>query len=105
MKRNMPIGVSDFKEAKERHYLIDKTSFIQQFINKHKKVTLFTRPRRFGKTLMMSMLDYFFSIDKKEESKHLFDGLAIHKAGEKYMQYQGKYPVIFLSLKGVQNDS
>lgn len=105
MKRNMPVGVSDFKEATERYYLVDKTSFIQQFIDKHQKVTLFTRPRRFGKTLTLSMLDYFFSIDKKEDSKHIFDGLDIAKAGEAYMQYQGKYPVIFLTLKNVQSDS
>lgn len=58
VQRSMPIGVDDFKEAREKYYLVDKTDFIRQIIDGHSKVTLITRPRRFGKTLTMSMLDY-----------------------------------------------
>lgn len=99
MKWNMPIGVDNFKKVKEQYYFIDKTEFIRQFLDFHKKVTLFTRPRRFGKTLTMSMLDYFFSIDKKEDSKDLFTGTKISQSGSQYIAEQNKYPVIFLSLK------
>lgn len=99
MKWNMPIGVDNFKKVKEQYYFIDKTDFIRQFLDFHKDVTLFTRPRRFGKTLTMSMLDYFFSIDKKEDSKDLFKDTKISQAGPKYTAEQSKYPVIFLSLK------
>ena len=105
MRIQMPIGISDYKEAKEGYYVIDKTDFIRKLLDNHKKVTLFTRPRRFGKTLTMSMLDYFFSIDKKEESKNLFSGLAIERAGTAYMAQRGTYPVIFLTLKGVLSDT
>ena len=66
MNVRMPIGVDDFKELRENYYFIDKTDFIRQLIDDHSKVTLITRPRRFGKTVTMSMLEYFFSIDKKE---------------------------------------
>lgn len=103
MNRQMPVGISDFKTVREKYYFVDKTAFIQRLIETHKGVTLFTRPRRFGKTLTMSMLDYFFSIDKKEKTKHLFNGLAIDKAGAVYMAERGKYPVIFLSLKDFNN--
>ena len=72
MNARMPIGVDDFKELRKNYYFIDKTDFIRQLIDDHSKVTFITRPRRFGKTLTMSMLEYFFSIDKKEESKDLF---------------------------------
>ncbi len=99
MNTTMPVGVSDFKEARENYYLIDKTGFIPAFMKNHKKVTLFTRPRRFGKTLTMSMLEYFFSIDKKEASVDLFTGLAVDRAGEEVMKQQSTYPVIFLTLK------
>lgn len=103
MNARMPIGVDDFKELRENYYFIDKTDFIRQLIDDHSKVTLITRPRRFGKTLTMSMLEYFFSIDKKEESKDLFQGLAIEAAGSSYMEHRGIYPVIFISLKDGQS--
>ena len=90
LQRNMPIGVIDFKKAREDYYLVDKTDFIRQLIDGHSEVTLITRPRRFGKTLTMSMLDYFFSIEKKAETEHLFDGLAIDQAGAKYMAHRGE---------------
>ena len=99
MKRNLPVGVSDFKKVREKYYFVDKTDFIRQLIDKPNEVTLFTRPRRFGKTLTMSMLDYFFSIDKANISKKLFQGMAIEQAGIKYMQERGKHPVIFISFK------
>ena len=105
MNVRMPIGVDDFKELRENYYFIDKTDFIRQLIDDHSKVTLITRPRRFGKTLTMSMLEYFFSIDKKEESKDLFHGLAIEAAGSSYMKHRGIYPVIFISLKDGQASS
>lgn len=105
MNTRMPIGVDDFKEARTSYYLVDKTKMIAQLLDDHAKVTLFTRPRRFGKTLAMSMLDYFFSVEKKEDTVHLFDGMAIDRAGERYMKERGRYPVIFLTLKGVQNDT
>lgn len=105
MNVRMPIGVDDFKELRENYYFIDKTDFIRQLIDDHSKVTFITRPRRFGKTLTMSMLEYFFSIDKKEESKDLFHGLAVEKAGVSYMKHRGIYPVIFISLKDGQSPS
>lgn len=105
MKRRMPVGIEDFKEAREDYYLVDKTKFICQLIDDHKKVTLFTRPRRFGKTLTMSMLDYFFSIDKAAYSEALFAGMHVTRAGVTYQQERGTYPVIFLSLKECGEDS
>ena len=69
MNTAMPIGVDDFKKVRENYYFVDKTDFIRQLIDSHSDVTLITRPRRFGKTLTMSMLEYFFSIDRKKESQ------------------------------------
>jgi len=100
--RNMPVGVDDFKKLCENYYLVDKTDFIRQLIDGHSEVTLITRPRRFGKTLTMSMLEYFFSIEKKNQTEHLFDGLAIEKAGAEYMSQRGSSPTIFLSLRSVK---
>ena len=105
MNKAMPIGVDDFKKVRENYYFVDKTDFIRQLIDSHSDVTLITRPRRFGKTLTMSMLEYFFSIDRVKESDNLFHGLAIEKAGTEYMKYQGKSPVIFISLKDIKNAS
>ena len=105
MNTVMPIGVDDFKEVREKYYFVDKTDFIRQLIDKHSKVTLITRPRRFGKTLTMSMLEYFYSIDKKDLAKDLFTGLSIEKMGQSYMQHLGSMPVISISLKNVQSDT
>ncbi|WP_198947469.1 AAA family ATPase [Megasphaera sp. ASD88] len=105
MNKAMPIGADDFKEVREKYYFVDKTDFIRQLIDGHSKVTLITRPRRFGKTLTMSMLEYFFSIDREKDSQTLFQGLAIDWAGKDYMKHQNKYPVIFMTLKGVQNNT
>lgn len=106
MMQKMPIGVSDFKQLREKdYYFVDKTDFIRQLIDNHGAVTLITRPRRFGKTLTMSMLKYFFAIQQQSMSKDLFAGLAIERAGEKYHQERGQYPVIFLSLKDFSMNS
>ena len=105
MHRSMPVGVDDFKELVENYYLVDKTDFIRQIIDGHSKVTLITRPRRFGKTLTMSMLDYFFSLEKRAETEHLFDGLAIDQAGVQYMSHRGESPTVFVTLRGVKQES
>lgn len=105
MQKRMPIGVDDFLEAAANYYLVDKTAFIKDFLDHHGQVTLVTRPRRFGKTLTMSMLDYFFSIEKGKQTKELFRSLAIGHIDGNYMKYQGTKPVIFMTLKGVENDT
>ena len=104
MKWQMPIGVDNFFDIRSKHYyFVDKTDFIRQLIDGHSAVTLITRPRRFGKTLTLSMLEYFFSIEKEAQSRHLFDGLAIDRAGADYMAQRGQYPVLFLSLKDLKD--
>lgn len=99
MKKAMPIGIDDFGTLRQGYYFVDKTDFMRQLIDEHSAVTLLTRPRRFGKTLTMSMLEYFFSLQREKESRHLFDGLAIERAGTKYMAERGQYPVVFVTLK------
>ena len=100
MKR-IPIGLSDFKHLiEEDFYYFDKTKFIEQVIQDGAQVKLFTRPRRFGKTLNMSMLKYFFDIKEAEENRKLFKNLYIEKTNS--FKEQGKYPVIFLSLKDLK---
>ena len=100
MKR-IPIGVSDFKHLiDEDLYYFDKTKFIEDIIKDGSQVKLFTRPRRFGKTLNMSMLKYFFDIEKKEENRKLFKDLYIENTD--LFKEQGKYPVVFLSLKDLK---
>lgn len=104
MKWQMPIGVDNFFDIQSKHYyFVDKTDFIRQLIDGHSAVTLITRPRRFGKTLTLSMLEYFFSIEKEVQSRHLFEGLAIDRAGADYMAQRGQYPVLFLSLKDLKD--
>ena len=103
----LPIGTDDFKKLiSEGYYYIDKTLFIKELLDKKGEANLFTRPRRFGKTLNMSMLRYFFEDTGKEErnaeNKGLFDGLEIMSAGEKYLSHMQKYPVISLSLKSAK---
>lgn len=105
MNTAMPIGIDDFKKVREQYYFVDKTDFIRQLIDNHSDVTLITRPRRFGKTLTMSMLEYFFSIDQKEKSTDLFSGLTIEKSGKAYMKYRGSRPVVSISLKNVQRNT
>ena len=105
MNDRMPVGIDDFQKVREGYYFVDKTDFIKDLIDSHGEVTLLIRPRRFGKTLTMSMLDWFFSAEKEKESRELFQGLHIASDGAGYMKHRGQYPVIFLTLKGVQNDT
>ena len=98
MKKGLGIGRSDFKKIIEDNcYYFDKTKFIEDIIKDKAEVKLFTRPRRFGKTLNLSMLKYFFDIEKKEENREIFKNLYIEKS--EYFKYQGANPVIFISLK------
>ena len=97
-KKKLPIGLSDFKEVIEYdYYYFDKTKFIEKILEERSKAKLFTRPRRFGKTLNMSMLKYFFDVENKEENKKLFEGLNISKS--EYFNKQGEFPVISISFK------
>lgn len=100
MLKGLPIGVEDFKKIRETDcYYIDKTKLIEDLLIDKTEVKLFCRPRRFGKTLSMSTLRYFFDIKNGEENRKLFDGLYI--SNSPLMSEQGKYPVIFISMKGI----
>ena len=100
-KKPLPIGIDDFKTIiEEDYYYADKTEMIESLLDDGAGVTLFTRPRRFGKTLNMSMLNYFFNLKKKEENRKLFENLYISKS--KYINQQGEYPVIYLSFKDIK---
>lgn len=99
------IGISDFKMLRLRdNYYIDKTMFIKNIIENQSAVALITRPRRFGKTLNMSMLKYYFDCTSKD-SKELFKGLKIMEQEEKYTSKLGYYPVIYITLKDVNDTS
>ena len=103
--KGIGIGVSDFKMLRTRdNYFIDKSLFIKDIIDNASNVALITRPRRFGKTLNMSMLRYFLDCNKKD-SKELFEGLKIMEQGEKYTSKLGAYPCIYLTLKDVRGTS
>ena len=98
----LPIGVDDFGELiKKGYYYVDKTLYIKELKDLEGKVNLFTRPRRFGKTLNMSMLKYFFEIGHSD-TKQIFKGLAIMDAGEAYTRYMSKYPVISICFKSMK---
>ena len=100
-KKPLPIGIDDFKTIiEDDYYYADKTKMIESLLDDGARVTLFTRPRRFGKTLNMSMLNYFFNLKNKEENRKLFENLYISKS--KYMDQQGEYPVIYLSFKDIK---
>lgn len=103
--KKVPIGIEDFKEIIDKEcYLVDKSLMIQDILDSGSKVTLFTRPRRFGKTLNMSMLRYFFEKTDADNS-YLFDGLSISGSGDQYTSHMGQYPVISISLKGMKQAS
>ena len=100
MLKGLPIGREDFKEIIENSfYYVDKTKYIEELLLDGTQVKLFCRPRRFGKTLSMSTLRYFFDIKNGEENRKLFDGLYI--SNSPMMSEQGKYPVIFITMKGI----
>lgn len=107
----LPIGIDNFEMLITRgYYFVDKTMLIKELLDKKGLVNLFTRPRRFGKTLNMSILQYFFEDARdddgeKVDNKYLFDGLNIMQTDENYLAHMGQYPVINLSLKsGKQPD-
>ena len=102
--KSLPIGISDYARAQSQYYYVDKTLMIKEFLDQKPLVSLFTRPRRFGKTLNMDMLRVFFEISEEDTSKY-FVGTNIWNCGEPYRSHQGKYPVIFLTLKDVKFDS
>jgi len=100
----VPVGIEDFERIiNEDYYYVDKTMLIEELLINRAPVTLFTRPRRFGKTLNMSMIRYFFDVKNKEENRKLFENLKIYNS--EYMSEQGKYPVIFISLKDLKGDT
>ena len=100
--KKIPIGVENFKEIITNNcYYVDKTKFIEKILNDGSKIKLFTRPRRFGKTLNMSTIKHFFDIKNNEENRKLFNNLDIEKSV--YIKEQGQYPVIFISMKGIKD--
>lgn len=102
--KSLPIGIDNFNDViKGNLYYVDKTLVIEELLEKGNGVVLFPRPRRFGKSLLMSMLEHFFDIDKKENSKTLFNGLNISKS--KYYSELSKYPVIHLDFKSLKQNS
>ncbi len=101
--KKLPIGISNFKELiEENYYYIDKTDFISEIIYSSAKIILLPRPRRFGKTLNLSMLNYFFNVE--EETRTLFSNLSISKNNEA-MNHCNKYPIIYISFKDLKEDS
>ena len=103
-KKAVPVGIEDFERIiREDYYYVDKTMLIEELLINRAPVTLFTRPRRFGKTLNMLMIKYFFDVKNKEENKKLFENLKV--SNSEYMSEQGKYPVIFISLKDLKADT
>ena len=99
----LPVGIENFAEIRRHgYYYVDKTQLIEQVLNRRNKVSLFTRPRRFGKTLNMSMLQHFFEIGTDPK---FFQGLSISKNNELCEKHMGKYPVVSISLKSIHADS
>nr|WP_297767326.1 AAA family ATPase [uncultured Butyrivibrio sp.] len=103
-QKSLPVGISDYVRAQSEYYYVDKTMMIKEFLDDKPLVSLFTRPRRFGKTLNMDMLRVFFEMSQKDTSVY-FKDKAIWKCGEAYTKHQGKYPVIFLTFKDVKFDT
>lgn len=100
----LPVGISDYVRAQSEYYYVDKTLFIKEILDRKPLVSLFTRPRRFGKTLNMDMLRVFFEISEEDTSVY-FKNKEIWKCGEAYRRQQGQYPVVFLTFKDVKFDS
>ena len=104
IKAKLPIGISDFKKIiKNDYYYFDKTNLIENILNDGSEVKLFTRPRRFGKTLNMSMLKYFFDVKNKDENRRLFEELNISKS--EYFDMQGNFPVISISFRNYDEEN
>ena len=103
-RKPLPIGISDYVRAQSDYYYVDKTMLIKEFLDQKPLVSLFTRPRRFGKTLNMDMLRVYFEMTDEDTSKY-FEDKNIWKCGKDYRLHQGKYPVIFLTFKDVKFDS
>lgn len=103
-RKPLPVGISDYVRAQADYYYVDKTLLIKEFLDQRPQVSLFTRPRRFGKTLNMDMLRVFFEISDVDTSQYFADK-AIWKCGKEYREHQGKYPVIFLTFKDVKLSS
>ena len=104
MKKGIGLGIDDFRQIiKEDCYYFDKTNWIEELLKDRTKIKLFTRPRRFGKTLNMSTLKYFFDVKNAEENRKLFKNLYIEKS--EYFKEQGQYPVIFISLKDLKKNT
>ena len=101
LRKPLPMGVSDFRDACSNYYYVDKTMLIRDFLDERAKVSLFTRPRRFGKTLNMDMLRVFFERTEENTSVY-FKNKKIWRCGEIYTRHQGRYPVIFLTFKDVK---
>ena len=106
-QKPLPIGVDDFREIiLKGYYYVDKTWMMKELLDRKGKVTLFTRPHRFGKTLTLSMLRYYFEDtgdeEKNQRNQELFSGLAIEGAGEAYVREMHQYPVIQLTLKSAK---
>ena len=110
MKKALPVGVENFEDmVKTGYYYVDKTLFIKELLDRKGKVNLFTRPRRFGKTLNLSMLRYFFEdtgdTERNKQNKELFRGMKIMDMGEEYTDEMGAYPVLSLTLKSAKQDN
>ncbi|RHP32459.1 AAA family ATPase [Lachnotalea sp. AF33-28] len=100
----LPVGISDYRLASSQYYYVDKTMMIKEFLDDRPMVSLFTRPRRFGKTLNMDMIRTFFE-KTDEDTSNYFRDKRIWACGKKYRDYQGKYPVIFITFKDVKRDT
>ena len=104
MEKGIGIGIYDFRKIiKEDCYYFDKTNYIEELLKDRTEIKLFTRPRRFGKTLNMTTLKYFFDVKNAEENKKLFKDLYIEKS--EYFKEQGQYPVIFITLKDLKKNT
>lgn len=100
----LPVGISDYRLASSEYYYVDKTMMIKDYLDERPMVSLFTRPRRFGKTLNMDMLRTFFEKTDEDTSVYFRDK-KIWSCGKKYRDYQGKYPVIFSTFKDIKRDT
>lgn len=104
MQMRLPIGEDDFAQVRREYYFVDKSVFVADFLRHHAAVTLFMRPRRFGKTLTLSMLRYFLDLWQSEQHRELFAGLAIEQDAAPMQQY-GQRPVVYLTFRELKLNS